>query len=236
MSIEKIIEVKGGSLSADVVVKRNVPRSYVNIFRAAGVLNKKQQVTILSDINISIYKGDRVALVGSNGAGKSSLLRLLAGIYAPDSGTVTINGRVDGLFSSNASLNQEASGYENIYLRCCLLGIPRAEFSQKVDDIKEFSELNDGVLRRPVKTYSTGMRLRLNTAMIFLVSPSVLLMDEWIGAGDKHFKKKVQDKMEMMMESIDALVIATHNKKIISELGCTEVKLESGCIVDTAQG
>jgi len=226
-----LIEAVNVSLSANVVVKRHVPREYIDLFKFSGALKKRQKVTIIDDVSLTVRQGDRLALTGKNGAGKSSLLRLLAGVYAPDSGSIKINGEVGGLFSSNVGLNQNATGFENIYLRCCLLGIPSDEIKGKIKGVQDFSELRTDVLQRPIKNYSTGMKLRLNTAMTFLKSPRILMMDEWIGAGDKSFREKISQKMDAMLDEVECLVVATHSKKIISDLGCREIALDKGRIV-----
>ncbi|MFC1684570.1 ABC transporter ATP-binding protein [Pseudomonadota bacterium] len=226
-----LIDVKNACLSAEVVTKRNIPREYMNFFKLSGALKKRKRITILDNVSLLVRKGDRIALTGRNGAGKSSLLRLLAGIYVPERGTVQINGEVGGLFSSNVALNQNATGFENIYLRCYLLGIPESEIQEKIEDVQEFSELTASVLQRPIKDYSTGMKLRLNTAMTFLKKPSILMMDEWIGAGDKAFRKKITNKMDAIVDEVEALVVATHQQKIIDDLGCHEILLDEGRIV-----
>jgi len=227
-----LIEARNASLSANVVVKRHIPREYVNLFQLSGALKRRHKVVIVNNVSLVIRQGDRIALTGRNGAGKSSLLRLLAGIYAPETGSVDINCEVGGLFSSNTGLNQNATGFENIYLRCCLLGIPNAEIKEKTEEVQAFSELTTEALERPIKNYSTGMKLRLNTALTFLKKPKILMMDEWIGAGDKAFRMKISSKIEVLLKETEALVVATHSKAIINKLGCKEILLEKGQIIN----
>lgn len=231
MDNDIIIEAKNVSLSANVVSKRHVPKDYKEVFRLAGALKRRHKIPIINDVSLVVRKGERIALTGINGAGKSSLLRLLAGVYIPDQGEVFVRGEVGGLFSSNLGLNQGATGFENIYLRCCMLGIPSAEINREIEEVRQFSRLSVEALERPVKTYSTGMRLRLNTAMTFLKQPRILMMDEWIGAGDKHFRKRILEKMNAVLENVDALIIATHSQRLINELGCRTIELEEGRIV-----
>ncbi len=233
MNRQTLIEAKNIYLTAQVITKQYTSQNIVDSFRLRKLTAKRRKFPIIDNVSLSIKEGDRIALTGKNGAGKTSLLRLLAGVYKPDRGIVSINDNVGGLFSSNVGLNPKATGFENIRLRCYLLGIRASDISRKTEEVKAFSELGTDVLQRPVQNYSTGMKLRLNTALTFLKTPKILMMDEWIGAGDKTFKTKISAKMEVLLGETSALVIATHSKRIITELNCTEVLLENGRIMDT---
>ncbi|MBV9687244.1 MAG: ABC transporter ATP-binding protein, partial [Alphaproteobacteria bacterium] len=146
-------------------------------------------VLALSDINLDIEEGDRLAVLGANGAGKSTLLKVLAGIYEPTSGRLYATGRVSALLTASVGLNPDATGRENIVLRGMYMDIHPREMRTRVDAIAEFSELGYH-LDLPVRTYSTGMVIRLCFAIATSVRPEILLMDEWLAAGDAGFLAK----------------------------------------------
>ncbi|MEE9570201.1 MAG: ATP-binding cassette domain-containing protein [Gammaproteobacteria bacterium] len=176
-------------------------------------------VTILDDISFRLMPGERLGVIGANGAGKSTLLRVLAGIYAPTQGQVNVNGSVKGLFDISVGMHPEATGLENIYLRGLQMGLGLKRIKDLVEDVIAFSELRDDI-DKPFNTYSTGMRLRLAVAISTMIAPDILLLDEWIGAGDARFRKKVKARMDALVEKSLGLVIATHNTGLMRSL-CT---------------
>ena len=145
--------------------------------------------------------GDRVGLVGHNGAGKSTLLRLLSGIYEPTRGSATVGGRVAPVFDLGVGMDPEISGYENIIIRGLFLGQTRKQMAAKVDEIAEFTELGE-YLSMPLRTYSTGMRVRLAMGVVTSIDPEILLLDEGIGAVDADFLKKAQSRLQSLVETI----------------------------------
>ena len=163
--------------------------------------------------------GQRLGLIGPNGSGKSTLLRVLAGIYKPNAGSLIINGEAKGLFDVSLGMHQEATGLENIYLRGLQMGLGLSEIRQLIPEILEFSELTDDI-DKPLATYSTGMRLRLALSISTMIEPDILLLDEWIGAGDAHFAAKIRKRMMDIIEGSRGLVIATHNPGLMRSL-CT---------------
>lgn len=176
-------------------------------------------VTILDDISFRLMPGERLGVIGANGAGKSTLLRVLAGIYAPTEGQVNVNGTAKGLFDISLGMHPEATGLENIYLRGLQMGLKLKRIQGLVEDVIAFSELRDDI-EKPFNTYSTGMRLRLAVAISTMIAPDILLLDEWIGVGDAHFRKKVKVRMDELVERSLGLVIATHNTGLMRSL-CT---------------
>ncbi len=152
-------------------------------------------IEALRDITMSLNLGDRVGLVGHNGAGKSTLLRLLSGIYEPTRGSATVTGRVAPVFDLGIGMDPEISGYENIIIRGLFLGQTRRQMLAKVDEIAEFTELGD-YLSMPLRTYSTGMRVRLAMGVVTSIDPEILLLDEGIGAVDADFLKKAQTRLQ----------------------------------------
>jgi ABC-type polysaccharide/polyol phosphate transport system ATPase subunit len=163
-------------------------------------------VQVLRDVSLRLVAGDRVALVGSNGAGETTLLRVMAGIYEPVSGIVRSSGRISSMFD----IDSEISGFENIRLRGMILGLSSAEIEERMADIVEFTELGD-YLDVPVRTYSAGMMTRLTFAVATCFAPEILLMDEWILAGDASFLNKAQQRVEAFVERASIMVLASHS-------------------------
>jgi lipopolysaccharide transport system ATP-binding protein len=186
-------------------------------------------VEALSDITLDINAGDRIGLLGHNGAGKTSLLRLLGGVYEPTSGSLNIEGRVTSLIDVTLGMDFEATGYENILLRGLMLGIPRADIRRLTPDIAEFSGLGD-YLSMPVRTYSSGMVLRLAFSIVTSVHADILLMDEWLSVGDAEFVKRAEDRLKSLVDKASILVLASHNPKIVQDLCNITVSLEHGRI------
>lgn len=187
-------------------------------------------VRALDGIDLSLSHGDRVGLVGHNGAGKSSLLRLLAGIYWPTSGVFRMNGTARCLFGLGRGIEPEATGYENITILSQLLGYPKSAQKDIFDDVAEFCELGEA-LTRPVRTYSEGMRLRLCFGVVTAWPSDILLIDEVIGVSDRSFKEKANQRMKDFTQQSGILVLASHDEQILSGF-CTEcIRLEHGRIV-----
>jgi ABC-type polysaccharide/polyol phosphate transport system ATPase subunit len=185
---------------------------------------------ILSNINLTVYKGERIGVIGANGAGKSTLLRLLARIYPPSGGCIAVNGSAEGLFDISLGMLPEATGLENIYLRGLQMGLNMEEIRSMVGDVIEFSEL-EPFINLPHNTYSAGMRLRLAFSISTVIKPDILLLDEWIGAGDAAFRDKVSQRMNSLMDSSKALVLASHNDRLIQTLCERAIVLDGGQII-----
>lgn len=171
-------------------------------------------VRALKDINFSFRDGDRVGIIGHNGAGKSTLLRVLSGVYMPTSGSVVTQGSIGSLIDLSLGIDPEFTGRENVYFRGRLLGIPKAEITKQINDVIEFSELGN-FFDMPLRTYSSGMHLRLAFAVSTMLHPEILLMDEWLSVGDKNFTHKAQDRLKKLVDATNILVIATHSRDLI---------------------
>jgi len=170
----------------------------------------------LDKVSFSLKPGDRVGLVGHNGAGKSTLLRTLAGVYEPTSGKAEIKGEIGSLVDISLGIDKEATGRENIYIRGALLGLSKDYLDRQFDDIVNFSELGE-FINMPVRTYSSGMHLRLAFAVATIIRPEILLMDEWLSVGDASFNKKAKARLTDLVESSEILIIASHSRKLIEE-------------------
>ncbi len=186
-------------------------------------------IRALENLNFTLKDGNRVGLLGHNGAGKSTLLRLLSGIYEPSSGTAHIRGKTGSLIDISLGINPEATGIENIYFRGGLLGMTKAEINQQIDEIIEFSELGNFV-NMPLRTYSSGMHLRLAFAVSTILRPEILLMDEWLSVGDEGFKHKAEQRMTALVQTTNILVIASHSREIILKTCNRVIWLEHGKI------
>ncbi|WP_156665421.1 ABC transporter ATP-binding protein [Rhodococcus phenolicus] len=189
--------------------------------KAGGAIGRNDSdvvvVEALRDITMSLKEGDRVGLVGHNGAGKSTLLRLLSGIYEPTRGAARVRGRVAPVFDLGVGMDPEISGYENILIRGMFLGMTRKQMLQKVDDIAEFTELGD-YLSMPLRTYSTGMRVRVALGVVTSIDPEILLLDEGIGAVDAEFMKKARVRLQELVARSGILVFASHSNEFLAQL------------------
>jgi ABC-type polysaccharide/polyol phosphate transport system ATPase subunit len=184
----------------------------------------------LQEVTLDIPSGQRVALIGHNGAGKTTLLRAIAGIYGPTGGAISVTGAAVPLFDISLGIDAEATGYENILLRGLLMGLTRADIERKVEDIAEFSELGD-YLHLPVRTYSSGMMLRLLFSIVTSVDAKILLMDEWLGAGDQEFIAKADRRMQDIIDRSHILMLASHNVELLQKLCNRGVVLQAGRLV-----
>jgi len=197
--------------------------------RIAKEAGKRITVRALEDVSLEVKDGDRLGLIGPNGSGKTTLLRVMAGVYEPVHGSYWCDGRVTPLFDPQLGMDVEATGFENIVVRGLYMGLQRHEIEAKLPEIAEFTELGD-YLAMPVRTYSSGMMLRLAFAVSTCVVPEILLMDEWISVGDPAFLAKAQRRMEDFVTRSNILVLATHNQQLIEQVCNRVLQLESGHI------
>jgi len=201
--------------------------------KAGGAIGRNESnvvvIEALRDITMSLELGDRVGLVGHNGAGKSTLLRLLSGIYEPTRGVASVTGRVAPVFDLGVGMDPEISGFENIIIRGLFLGQTRKQMLAKVDEIAEFTELGD-YLSMPLRTYSTGMRVRLAMGVVTSIDPEILLLDEGIGAVDAEFLAKARTRLFELVERSGILVFASHSDEFLADLCDTAIWLEHGTI------
>ena len=189
--------------------------------------SRREVLTLLEGLSFDLMPGERLGLIGRNGAGKSTLLRVLAGIYRPSSGQLTVNGTTKGLFDISLGMHSEATGLENIYMRGLQMGLGLKRIRALIPEVLAFSEL-EADIRKPLGTYSTGMRLRLAIAVSTMIEPDILLLDEWIGAGDARFNEKVKARMMGLVEGSRGLVLATHNVNLMKSLCTHGLVLEKG--------
>src|SRR6266850_15938 len=184
-------------------------------------------VHALREISCEFQAGDHVALVGRNGAGKSTLLSVLAGIYEPAYGRVRIEGRIAALLDMSLGMEDDATGHENITTRGRLLGMSSAEIAARMAEIIDFAGLGEHI-DLPLRTYSSGMRVRLAFSVSTCVAPDILLLDEVIGVGDAEFAKRSAERMRQLIQRSQILVVASHNTQLLAELCTKAIWLEGG--------
>lgn len=186
-------------------------------------------IVALHAVSLGLTEGDRVGLIGRNGSGKSTLLRTIGGIYPPYSGRMRVQGSIAGLYSAGLGMRGEASGHRNIELLGLVAGFSREEVAEIAPRIAAFTELGD-YLNMPVRTYSNGMSMRLKFACATAYSPQILLMDEWLGAGDPAFQAKAQARMDELVEKAGIMVLASHNHNQIKSTCDKAVWLDRGIL------
>lgn len=187
-----------------------------------GGKKKDKSFHALKDISLDIKKGEILGIIGKNGSGKSTLLNTVAGIFAPDSGRVDLNGKNVSLLSIGVGFQKDMSGRENIVLNGLLLGFSEEEIRQKMPDIIEFSELGD-FIDKPVKTYSKGMYSKLAFSITAFLETDIILIDEVLSVGDEHFKKKSSAKMkELISDENRTVLIVSHSISTLRKL-CSKV-------------
>lgn len=196
------------------------------IGRDAGVT----VVQALRDVSLDLRDGDRLGVVGHNGAGKSTLLQTLAGVYPPSRGRHRIQGTLNSLVNPTLGIQPEATGYENIVIRGLFLGLDRRAIRALTPEIAEFSGLGD-YLAVPVRTYSTGMLLRLAFAITTSVPADILLMDEWLSVGDDAFRQQAESRIRGLVARSGILVLASHSRDLIARECNRVLELAHGAVV-----
>jgi ABC-type polysaccharide/polyol phosphate transport system ATPase subunit len=194
-----------------------------HVSKENGVL----EVEALQNLSFTLEKGDRLGLIGHNGAGKTSLLKVLAQIYEPSQGTVEIEGKTGCLFDIMMGLEHELTGYENIFLRGLISGLSKKEIERLIPDIQQFAELGD-FIKMPIKTYSSGMMMRLAFGIVTSIFSDILLIDEVVNVGDAQFMAKAKNRMFSLIHQSDIMVLSTHDHRIISEFCNKALWLEKG--------
>lgn len=228
--------IKANNLVVEFPIYQNSERSMrKTIIQAAtgGRLegnNRRVVIRAIDGINFTIRDGDRIGLVGHNGSGKSTLLRVLSDIYEPAGGVLDIDGSVSSLLDIGMGFDPEATGKENIILRAITMGVSPKRIRPKIDEIMEFSGLGD-YLHLPVRTYSSGMMLRLAFSVSTAIGADILLMDEWLSVGDEDFQKKASQRMHDLINQSSIVVLASHDHHLLHRVCNRIFHLEHGKIV-----
>jgi lipopolysaccharide transport system ATP-binding protein len=202
-------------------------RSIKNSFLKSLTKEKAQitSVRALSDISLKLKDGDRLGVMGPNGSGKSTLLRTLAGIYEPTSGSIQVKGRIASLIDISLGMDMEATGYENIRMRGIMMGMKLKQIKAIEEEIADFTELGK-FLELPIRTYSTGMHVRLGFAVSTTTPADIILMDEWLSVGDSDFLVKAEKRLNDFINKSSILVIASHSEDLIAKLTNEVIRLE----------
>ena len=223
----------------DVVIKVSHVSKHFNVYYdKANTLkermiffnrNKKEVRNVLQDINLEIKKGETVALIGVNGSGKSTLLKLLTKIIYPNSGTIEIKGKLTSLLELGAGFHPDFSGRENIYFNASIFGLNKTQIDKRIDDLIAFSELGE-YIDNPIRTYSSGMYMRLAFAVAINVDADILLIDEVLAVGDQHFQEKCLNKMKELKSEGKTMVFVSHSMDAVKFLCDRSVWLYNGKI------
>lgn len=194
---------------------------------------KKDFITVLSGVDLSVDPGMTLAVIGQNGSGKSTLLKILAGIYKADEGLVKVRGRLASLIELGAGFHPEFSGRENVFLNGAILGLSKKEIIERFDDIAAYSGLGE-YIDAPVRTYSSGMYVRLGFSVAVNVDPDVLLVDEVLAVGDEAFANKCEDKINQFRRRGKTIVLVTHDLEAVKKYADEVIWLDGGQVA--AQG
>ena len=192
---------------------------------------KYKEKKAVDEVSFEIKRGDSVALFGKNGAGKSTILKMITGVSFPTSGEITVNGRVSALLELTSGFDQEFSGRQNIYLKGHILGLSDKEIKELESEIIEFSELGD-YIDQPVRTYSSGMKSRLGFAINVNIRPEILIVDEALSVGDNAFKTKCKEKINEIIEKDNVtLLFVTHQTAVAEEFCTRGIVMKNGKLI-----
>lgn len=191
--------------------------------------NKPKIFNALNEISFSLESGDKLAVIGDNGAGKTTLLRLLSGVYEPSEGFIDINGETISFIDLTMGMNIEATGRENILIRGIMHGLSIKKIKKLEDQIIDFSGLSE-FIDRPIRTYSSGMLLRLGFSIVTSIKSDIIIMDEWLSTGDEKFQKKAEIKLKEIIDNSHILILATHSKNLVNKLCNKVLELDHGTI------
>ena len=222
----------------DVIIVNNVTKTFNVFYDRTNTIKekllfwnrtKKEQRIVLKDINVKINKGEVVALIGVNGSGKSTLLKLMTKIIYPNKGTVETTGKLTSLLELGAGFHPDFSGRENIYFNASIFGLTRKEIDKRLNQIIEFSELQE-FIDNPVRTYSSGMYMRLAFSVAINVDAEILLIDEILSVGDQHFQEKCFKKIEELKSEGKTIVFVSHSMSTVKRFCNRAIWLHDGVI------
>lgn len=192
-----------------------------------GLRKYHREFTALKDVSFDIRKGETVGIIGRNGSGKSTLLQLICGILKPTSGTVEVNGRVSALLELGAGFNPEFSGRENVYFQGALMGFTHSQMDDRFDDIAAFSDIGE-FIDQPVRTYSSGMYVRLAFAVAVSVEPDIMVIDEALSVGDSAFQSRCQGRIRALQDTGAAILLVSHSHNLLAGLCDRALLLDGG--------
>lgn len=225
-----VISVVANSIGVTFPVRGSIAKDIEQESQARMIWDHRGRlrgVRAIDGVSFSLTQGDRLAIIGENGSGKTTLLQVLAGILAPETGTLTTRGSITSLININLGMQAEATGHRNITLRGLAAGYTHKAIEARREEIVEFSELGE-FLHMPIETYSAGMRMRLTFSIATAFDPEILILDEWLSAGDASFKEKATRRMNEFVEKAGILILASHSRKLILDNCQTCLWMEQG--------
>lgn len=224
-------------MAEPIITFKNVSKTYILYkndqarFKALFIKPKNPKTNrALNNVSFEIYRGESVGIVGDNGAGKSTLLKMITGVAFPDEGEIIVNGKVAALLELTAGFSMEMTGRENIYLKGYILGLEDEYIKQIEENIIEFAELGD-YIDQPVRTYSSGMKMRLGFAINVNIEPDVLVVDEALAVGDATFKKKCKNKIKEIITAGTTVLYVSHSANSVKEICPRSIFLKKGTII-----
>lgn len=222
-----------------VISCKNVNKKFKLFYDKANTLKEKllffkkrntnDELEVLKDVSLDIKKGETVGLIGTNGSGKSTLLKMIAKILYPNSGTIEVRGKLASLIELGAGFHPDFSGRENIYFNSSIFGLTKDEIDKKIEKIIDFSEIRE-FIDNPIRTYSSGMYMRLAFSIAVHVEADILLIDEILSVGDQHFQQKCFNKMRELKNQGKTIVLVTHSMDQVKEFTTRAVWLQNGKI------
>ena len=231
------VQIKAKDLTVEFPIfdnsHRSLKKKVINISTGGRIgtdAGEHPVVTALDGLNFEFKHGERIGITGHNGSGKTTLLRVLSGVYFPVRGQLQVEGRIASLLDVSMGLDPDATGFENIYLRGIMDGLKPQSIRSRIDDIADFTELGE-YLNLPVRTYSSGMMLRLAFAISTSVQADILIMDEWLSVGDESFSIKAAERLDELIGKASILVIASHDPDLIQRVCTRQIHLEHGVVL-----
>jgi lipopolysaccharide transport system ATP-binding protein len=223
----------------NTTVRFNIASEKINSFKEYIIKLMKHQLRFqefiaLKNINMNIKQGESWGIIGRNGAGKSTLLKLICGILAPDTGTVTVNGRISPMLELGAGFDPDLTAGENIFLEGAILGRSRKFMEEHYDEIVEFSELRE-FMKMPIKNYSSGMQARIGFAVATVVEPEILIVDEVLSVGDLAFQRKCESRIHRMLDHATTLILVSHDNRLVQRLCKNAAWIHEGEIVRSGE-
>jgi lipopolysaccharide transport system ATP-binding protein len=235
-----LVELKNLSLSFPIysLFQRSLKSTLIN--RSLGGLIKRQgqsalSIQALDQINFKLEPGDKFGIIGHNGSGKTSLLRVITGVYKNFTGEMLVNGSISSLIDISLGMDMEATGFENIRMRGVMMGLRLSEIKDLEDDIAAFSELGD-YLNLPIRTYSSGMHMRLGFSISTAIKSQILIMDEWLSVGDESFQLRAEARLKTLLSEDSILILASQSRQLINSVCNKYIELEHGKIIKRGNG
>lgn len=190
---------------------------------------RRVSLKALNAVSLTVEAGERLGVMGRNGSGKTTMLRVLGRVYRPSEGVAKVEGSVSTLGGLSLGINDDESGLENLYMRGALLGLSRKEINMRVDEVIAFSGLEDSI-GFPLRTYSSGMQMRLSFAVSTLAAPDILVLDEWLAVGDEAFRRRAEHRLQAFVRQSRILVLASHSRTLLERTCTRGIILENGRI------